>query len=164
ELQLFREEAGTRGLELGREPGPTTAGYTAFVQAAPADGFPAALVVLYGAERAYFDAWAAVRAGADATPPYWRFVAKLRQPAGRPCAGRLRPLSAAPAWPPDEARRRRRRRPSPAPPPALAERGSRRPPPGHRRQDREPPAAPRSEPAATASPRPRPPPGSPGSC
>jgi len=67
ELELFRQEAGARGLELGREPGPTTVGYTAFVQAAPADGFAAALVVLYGAERAYFDAWSAVRAGAETT-------------------------------------------------------------------------------------------------
>ncbi|HWB71224.1 MAG TPA: hypothetical protein VG452_03335, partial [Egibacteraceae bacterium] len=52
ELQLFRRAAAERALDLDAEPGPTTLGYTAFVQAAPADGFPVGLTVLYGAERA----------------------------------------------------------------------------------------------------------------
>jgi len=74
ELELFREEAGRRGLDLGHEPAPTNVGYTAFVQASPLDGFPVALTVLYGAERAYFDAWSAARATCDAGSPYWPFV------------------------------------------------------------------------------------------
>ncbi|CAN5186612.1 MAG: transcriptional regulator [Euzebyales bacterium] len=74
ELGLFRAEATRRGLDLGAEPGPTTLGYTAYLQASLADGFSVALTVLYGAERAYFDAWRAVREHADATSPYWPFV------------------------------------------------------------------------------------------
>lgn len=74
ELQLFRDAAVARGLDLSAEPGPTTLGYTSFVQAAPADGFVVALAVLYGAERAYLDAWTAVRAQAQTSSPYWRFI------------------------------------------------------------------------------------------
>ena len=74
ELQLFREAAGTRQLDLDDEPSPTTLGYTSYVLAAPADGFGVALAVLYGAERAYFDAWTAVRQQAQESSPYWPFI------------------------------------------------------------------------------------------
>jgi thiaminase len=74
ELELFRDEAARRGLDLGAEPGPTTLGYTAFIQAAPADGAVTAWAVLYGAEKAYHDAWLAVRATAEESSPYWGFI------------------------------------------------------------------------------------------
>ncbi|HEX2849121.1 MAG TPA: hypothetical protein VHN98_01150 [Acidimicrobiales bacterium] len=74
ELALFRSEASARGLDLDAEPCPTNLGYTSFLTSSLDDGWPVALTVLYGAERAYFDAWSAVRASADEASPYWRFV------------------------------------------------------------------------------------------
>jgi thiaminase len=73
ELDLFRREASNRRLDLSAEPGPTTLGYTSFLHASLADGYPIGLAVLYGAEKAYYDAWAAVRAAARRSP-YWSFV------------------------------------------------------------------------------------------
>lgn len=74
ELELFRSAATGKGLDLQVEPSPTTLGYTAFVQAAPADGFDVGLAVLFGAELAYLDAWTAVRQQAMQTSPYWSFI------------------------------------------------------------------------------------------
>jgi thiaminase len=74
ELDLFRREAATRGLDLDAEPGPIAVGYTAFLRASLQDGYPVALAVLYGAEKAYFDAWSAVRAEASRDSDYWPFV------------------------------------------------------------------------------------------
>lgn len=74
ELDLFRAEAFKRGLDLDTEPSPTTLGYTSYLLAAPADGWPVALAVLYGAEKAYFDAWSVVRARAESSSPYWSFI------------------------------------------------------------------------------------------
>jgi thiaminase/transcriptional activator TenA len=81
ELDLFRAEAEKRGLDLTAEPGPTTLGYTSFLLAAPADGWPVALTVLYGAEKAYFDAWSVVRTQAEASSPYWSFIDNWSSPA-----------------------------------------------------------------------------------
>ncbi len=74
ELELFRSAATERDLDLDTEPSPTTLGYTAYVQVAPSEGFPVALAVLYGVEKAYHDAWAAVRAQAERSSPYWGFI------------------------------------------------------------------------------------------
>ena len=74
ELELFADEAERRAIDLGAEPGPTTLGYTSFVRASLQDGYDVALTVLYGAEKAYFDAWRAVRETADRTSPYRRFI------------------------------------------------------------------------------------------
>jgi thiaminase/transcriptional activator TenA len=82
ELDLFRSEAAARGLDLAGEPAPTTLGYTSYLLASTADGWPAAVTVLYGAEKAYFDAWSAVRAATDASAsPYARFVDNWSSPA-----------------------------------------------------------------------------------
>jgi thiaminase/transcriptional activator TenA len=81
ELDLFRREAAARGLDLAAEPGPITLGYTAFLRASLQDGYEVALAVLYGAEKAYFDAWSAVRAGAQADSDYWPFVDNWSSPA-----------------------------------------------------------------------------------
>jgi formylaminopyrimidine deformylase / aminopyrimidine aminohydrolase len=67
ELDLFRRDAAAPGLDLAAEPGPIAIGYTAFLRASLQDGYPVALAVLYGAEKAYFDAWSAVRATAAGT-------------------------------------------------------------------------------------------------
>jgi thiaminase/transcriptional activator TenA len=81
ELDLFRDEARTRHLDLDAEPSLTTLGYTSYLLAAPADGWDTALTVLYGAEKAYFDAWSAVRRSTDEASPYWRFVDNWSSPA-----------------------------------------------------------------------------------
>jgi thiaminase/transcriptional activator TenA len=81
ELDLFRAEAADRGLDLDAEPSLTTLGYTSYLLASPADGWDTALTVLYGAEKAYFDAWSAVRAGTHPSSPYWRFIDNWSSPA-----------------------------------------------------------------------------------
>ena len=81
ELDLFRREAAERALDLDAEPSLTTLGYTAYLLASPADGWPTAVTVLFGAEKAYFDAWSAVRATTDPSSPYWRFVDNWSSPA-----------------------------------------------------------------------------------
>ena len=81
ELDLFRREAAARGLDLDTEPGPIALGYTAFLRASLQDGYPVALAVLYGAEKAYFDAWSAVRATARRDSEYWPFVDSWSSPA-----------------------------------------------------------------------------------
>ena len=81
ELDLFRAEAAERGLDLDAEPSLVTLGYTSYLLASPADGWDTALTVLYGAEKAYFDAWSAVRAATDPSSPYWRFVDNWSSPA-----------------------------------------------------------------------------------
>ena len=74
ELDLFRHEATTRNLDLTTEPALVEAGYASFLIASLADGWPTALTVLYGAEKAYSDAWTAVRATAATDSPYWSFI------------------------------------------------------------------------------------------
>jgi thiaminase len=81
ELDLFRTEASRRGLDLDAEPSLTTLGYTAYLMASTADGWPTALTALFGAEKAYFDAWSAVRSSTDPSSPYWRFVDNWSSPA-----------------------------------------------------------------------------------
>ena len=81
ELDLFRAEAEKRGLDLAGEPSPTTLGYTSFLLASAEDGWPVALAVLYGAERAYFEAWSLVRARAETSSPYWSFIDNWSSPA-----------------------------------------------------------------------------------
>ena len=81
ELDLFRAEADQRGLDLHGEPTLTTLGYTSYLLASPADGWDTALTVLYGAEKAYFDAWSVVHRQAEATSPYWPFIDNWSSPA-----------------------------------------------------------------------------------
>jgi len=74
ELELFRTAAAARGLDLEAEPGLTELGYSSYLLASLADGWSTALAVLYGAEKAYVDAWTAVRERAAAASPYWSFI------------------------------------------------------------------------------------------
>lgn len=83
ELGLFRRHASERGLDLEAEPCPTTLGYTGYVQAAPLDGFMTGLAVLYGAEKAYLDAWTAVRERAVPGSAYRGFIENWSSPAFR---------------------------------------------------------------------------------
>lgn len=62
ELELFRTQLDGRGLDSSRhEPSLTCAGYCGWFLASLHDGYDVALVVLHGIERAYLDAWTAVR-------------------------------------------------------------------------------------------------------
>lgn len=74
EVELFGREASARGLDLRAEPSLTTLGYTSYVLASILDGYEVALTVLYGAEKAYFDAWRTVRAGTSLDSPYRAFI------------------------------------------------------------------------------------------
>ncbi|MEO9221945.1 MAG: hypothetical protein ABI251_09255 [Mycobacteriaceae bacterium] len=62
ELTLFRDQLRERGLSPGSyRSDPTCVGYTSYLLASLADGYDVALAVLYGVEKAYLDAWTAVR-------------------------------------------------------------------------------------------------------
>ncbi len=74
ELDLFRHEVIGRGIRLSGEPCPTTLGYSAYLHACALDGYSVGLTALYAAEKAYFDAWSAVRARAEPNSPYWPFI------------------------------------------------------------------------------------------
>ena len=74
ELDLFRAWADDHGLDLDAEPGPTTLGYTSYLAAVANDGWEQAVTALFGAERAYFDAWSAVRRSANVSSPWWTFI------------------------------------------------------------------------------------------
>lgn len=80
ELELFRREAVARELRLDDEPGPMTLGYTSYLPAALDDGYDVALAVLYGAEKAYFDGWSAVRSRVTPASPYWPFIDNWSSP------------------------------------------------------------------------------------
>jgi thiaminase len=81
ELQLFRDAARERGLDLDTEPPLIELGYSSYLLASLSDGWPTALAVLYGAEKAYVDAWTAVRVRAAADSPYWSFIDNWSSPA-----------------------------------------------------------------------------------
>ncbi len=81
ELELFRAAAGARGLDLAGEPQLVELGYSAYLLASLVDGWPTTLAVLYGAEKAYVDAWTAVRARASTDSPYWSFIDSRSSPA-----------------------------------------------------------------------------------
>lgn len=74
ELHLFRRQAELRDLDLETEPALVGLGYAAYLLASLADGWPTAITILYGAEKAYSDAWTAVRATAAHDSPYWPFI------------------------------------------------------------------------------------------
>ena len=77
-LFTLRSTAGvffdSRGLDLDVEPSLTTLGYTSYVLSSLLDGYEVALTVLYGAEKAYFDAWRTVRERTDRDAPYAAFI------------------------------------------------------------------------------------------
>ena len=81
ELDLFREAAARRNLDLAVEPTLVELGYSAFLIASLADGWATAVTILYGAEKAYSDAWTAVRAKAAADSPHWSFIDNWSSPA-----------------------------------------------------------------------------------
>jgi thiaminase len=80
ELELFRAWAEDRRLDLDAEPGPIALGYTSYLLAIPSDGWAHAITALFGAEKAYFDAWSTVRPSADTTRPSWAFVDNWSSP------------------------------------------------------------------------------------
>ncbi|MDQ2723611.1 MAG: transcriptional regulator [Actinomycetota bacterium] len=81
ELELFRTQLSERGLSPDHyDPDAVCVGYTSFLLASFSDGYEVALAVLYGVEKAYLDAWTAVRARAVASP-YRGFVDNWSAPA-----------------------------------------------------------------------------------
>lgn len=76
ELALFRTQLADRGLSPeGYEPDPACLAYTSFLLASLYNGYDVALAVLYGVEKAYLDAWTAVRERAVvANSPYRSFI------------------------------------------------------------------------------------------
>lgn len=62
ELAMFRDELARRGLDpQGRLPSLTCVGYTAWMHGSLNAGWDVVLAVLHAVERAYLDAWTAVR-------------------------------------------------------------------------------------------------------
>jgi thiaminase/transcriptional activator TenA len=81
ELTIFEEYARQHALSLAVEPTPICLGYTSFLLATAATGsLVEALTVLWGAEKAYYDAWSAVRAQLGLAPAYARWIENWTSP------------------------------------------------------------------------------------
>jgi len=80
ELALFEREAAARGLDLSTEPSLLNLGYSSYLLASVAEGWPVGITVLYAVERAYYDAWASVRDTTSPATPYAEFIANWSSP------------------------------------------------------------------------------------
>jgi formylaminopyrimidine deformylase / aminopyrimidine aminohydrolase len=74
ELTLFRTTATKEGVDLDRQPSPSTVSWSAYLLNSLHDGYTTAIAVLYAAERVYLEAWQSVRAWADRGSRYWPFI------------------------------------------------------------------------------------------
>jgi thiaminase len=81
ELDLFEEEAAARGLDLTAEPSLLNLGYSSYLLASVGEGWQVGITVLYGVEKAYYDAWASVRDSTGPGTPYAGFIANWSSPA-----------------------------------------------------------------------------------
>lgn len=81
ELTIFEDYARQRGLQLEVEPTPVCLGYTSFLLATAATGsLGETLAVLWGAEKAYYDAWSTVRQALGLAEPYARWIENWTSP------------------------------------------------------------------------------------
>ncbi len=81
ELAIFEDYARTHDLSLAVEPTPVCLGYASYLLATAATGSLAeALTVLWGAEKAYYDAWATVRQTLGLAEPYARWIENWTSP------------------------------------------------------------------------------------
>jgi thiaminase len=80
ELELFESEAAERGLDLTAEPSLINLGYSSYLLASVAEGWPVGITVLYAVEKAYYDAWASVRDSTGPDTPYAGFIANWSSP------------------------------------------------------------------------------------
>lgn len=75
ELTIFEDYAHSHELPLTVEPTPVCLGYSAYLLAtAVAGSLAEALAVLWGAEKAYYDAWSGVRQELGLAEPYARWI------------------------------------------------------------------------------------------
>ncbi|MCX7624084.1 MAG: hypothetical protein RMK01_05870 [Thermomicrobium sp.] len=81
ELTIFEDYARTNGLSLAVDPTPVCLGYASYLLATAATGSLAeALAVLWGAEKAYYDAWVTVRRSLGLAEPYARWIENWTSP------------------------------------------------------------------------------------
>jgi len=81
ELRIFEDYARAHDLPLAVEPTPVCLGYTSYLLATAATGSLAeALTVLWGAEKAYYDAWSTVRQQLGSAEPYARWIENWTSP------------------------------------------------------------------------------------
>lgn len=82
ELELFRGHARERAIDLQAPPAPVCQGYASFMlhTAAFAD-FLDLLASVYGAEKAYYDTWSAVKGQAPQGGTYTAWIANWTSPA-----------------------------------------------------------------------------------
>ena len=111
EIQLFRDHAQARGLSLDVLPAPICQGYSSFAfQTAAFGDFLDLWSVIYGAEKAYFDTWSAVKEQSPPGSPYARWIGNWTSPAFADFVGWIeRTLDRLAAGQPDAARDRARR-------------------------------------------------------
>lgn len=74
ELELFRAYAARRGVDLAALPVDACSRYLAFLRNAAERGYADGLVVYYGCERAYLEAWTRVRERAGTAGPYGDWI------------------------------------------------------------------------------------------
>jgi thiaminase len=80
ELALFEKAAAARGVDLDVEPSLLNLDYSSYLLASVQEGWPVGITVLYGVEKAYYDAWASVRDTTGADTQYAGFIANWSSP------------------------------------------------------------------------------------
>ena len=81
ELALFCEMAGEQHVQLEEKVTPTCHAYLQFLIAtAHSASFEEGFALLYGAEKAYFDCWSAVRRNLSAPSPWEAFIDRWSNP------------------------------------------------------------------------------------
>jgi thiaminase/transcriptional activator TenA len=70
-LDRIRRVAARFDIDLDVDPGPTTVGFTAYLQSRLLLGWEVGLAALYASEKVYFDAWSSIRPTARRDTPYW---------------------------------------------------------------------------------------------
>jgi thiaminase len=80
ELALFESAAAERGLDLTIEPSLLNLGYSSYLLTSVRAGWAVAITVLFGVEKAYYDAWASVRDTTGPDTPYAGFIANWSSP------------------------------------------------------------------------------------
>jgi len=75
ELELFRQQATERGVDLTVEASPTCHAFSQFLMATAYDRpFEVGFTVLYGGEKAYLDAWQQVKTHQQGVSPWQPFI------------------------------------------------------------------------------------------
>lgn len=74
EIRRAEDFAAQRGINLDAPPSARSMDYSSYCMASVGQGWVRGLVVAFGVEALYYDAWASARASANETGRFWDFI------------------------------------------------------------------------------------------